>query len=400
MKVPTPNQGDAMASVCVDGFVEALLQNRLLEPEHHAEVFALQIRLSDPRLLAQELIRRGWLTPYQVNQLFLGRGSTLVLGPYVLLERLGEGGMGQVFKASQGKLKRIVALKIIRKDFMNHPRAVPRFLREIQAAAQLSHPNIVRALDAGEVAGTYYFAMEFVNGIDLDRLVKQSGPLRVDQACDFIAQAALGLQHAHEHGLVHRDIKPANLFVSRSSSENSEPQRSRSGLLTRPGSGSAPWGIVKILDLGLARWEDPLDDQPHQLTQLGSLMGTPDFISPEQARNSRTCDIRADLYSLGCTFYFLLTGNPPFPKGSLTEKLYQHHFGEAIPVAEARRQKLMEDLPSGGEDRAQKLIAVPEEVASAVHTLMAKKPEDRYQTPAELAGTLRSVQQAVLSKTR
>jgi len=382
-----------MASVFVDGFVEALLQNRLLEPEQHAELSTLQLRFSDPRLLAQELIRRGWLTPYQVNQLFLGRGSDLVLGSYILLERLGEGGMGQVFKASQGKLKRVVALKIIRKDFLSNPRAVPRFLREIQAAAQLSHPNIVRALDAGEVAGTYYFAMEFVNGIDLDRLVKQSGPLRVDQACDFIAQAALGLQHAHEHGMVHRDIKPANLFVSRSASADADGPRHGSGLMARPTSGSAPWGVVKILDLGLARRED-LDDQPNQLTQLGSLMGTPDFVAPEQARNSRTCDIRADLYSLGCTFYLLLTGNPPYPKGSLTEKLYQHQFGQPVPVAEARRQKFIEDLPSGGEERVQKLIAVPDEVAFVVRKLIAKKPEARYQTPADLSAALQAWQKS------
>jgi eukaryotic-like serine/threonine-protein kinase len=379
-----------MAVVCVDALVEALLQNHLLDSEQQGVVSALQTRFGDSRLLAQELIRRGWLTPYQVNQLFLGRGSELVLGQYVLLERLGEGGMGQVFKARQGSLHRIVALKIIRKEFLKNPRAIPRFLREIQAAAQLSHPNIVRALDAGELAGTYYFAMEYVNGIDLDRLVKQSGPLRVDQAVDFIAQAALGLQHAHEHGMVHRDIKPANLFVSRSPAAEKPPQGS--GLMARPGSGNAPWGIIKLLDLGLARWHDL--DGPNNLTQIGALMGTPDYIAPEQARNSRTCDVRADLYSLGCTFYFLLTGHVPFPKGSLTEKLYQHQFNEPVPVAEARCQKLMEDLPSGGESRAQKLLAVPSEVAQAIRKLMAKKPEDRFQSGAELATALRTWQKA------
>src|SRR5262249_17516621 len=157
---------------------------------------------------------------------------------------------------------------------------VPRFLREIQAAGQLSHPNIVRALDAGEVDGTYYFAMEFVNGIDLDRLVKQSGPLRVDQACDFIAQAALGLQHAHEHSMVHPDLKPANLFVSRAQAGEGDPLRRCNGLLAWPGSGSAPWGVVKILDLGLARTRDSLDEHPNHLTQLGCLIGTPDYIAP------------------------------------------------------------------------------------------------------------------------
>jgi eukaryotic-like serine/threonine-protein kinase len=137
-----------------------------------------------------------------------------------------------------------------------------------------------------------------------------------------------------------------------------------------------------------------MDDQPNHLTQIGSLMGTPDYIAPEQARNSRTCDIRADLYSLGCTFYYLLTGHVPFPIGSLTEKLCQHQFEETVPVEEARYQKLMEDLPSGGEARAQKLIAVPEEVAFLIRKLMAKKPEDRCQTPVELAAALRTWQQA------
>jgi serine/threonine-protein kinase len=389
-----------MASVCVDRFVEALLQNRLLDPEREGEVSTLQNRLGDPRLLAQELIRRGWLTPYQVNQLFLGRGSDLVLGQYVLLERLGEGGMGQVFKARQGKLQRIVALKIIRKEFLNNPRAVPRFVREIQAAGQLSHPNIVRALDAGELEGTYYFAMEFVNGIDLDRLVRQSGPLRVDQTCDYIAQAALALQHAHEHGMVHRDIKPANLLISRCQPGHGENPRRGSGLLARPGSGAAPWGVAKILDLGLARWQDPLDDLPKHLTQIGSLMGTPDFIAPEQARDCRTCDIRADLYSLGCTFYYLLAGHVPFPNGTLTEKLCRHQYDEPMPVEEARRLKLMEDLPSGGEERAQKLIEVPDEVAFVIRKLMAKRPADRCQTPAELAAALRTWQKAALNQAK
>jgi len=381
-----------MASVGVDGFVEALLHNRLLEPEQEGEVIALQSRLGDPRLLAQELIRRSWLTPYQVNQLFLGRGNHLLLGQYILLERLGEGGMGQVFKASQGKLKRTVAIKIIRKELLNNPRVVARFLREIQAAGRLSHPNIVRALDAGEVDGTYYFAMEFVNGIDLDRLVKQSGPLRVEQACDFIAQAALGLQHAHGHGMVHRDIKPANLFVSRAQAGAGDPSQRGNGLLARPGSGSAPWGIVKILDLGLARTRDSLDDQANHLTQLGCLIGTPDYIAPEQACDSRSCDIRADLYSLGCTFYYLLAGHVPFPKGDLTEKLRQHQFDEPVPVEVARRRKLLDGLLSGKE--AHKLIEVPDPVAFVVRKLMAQKPADRCQTPAELAAALRIWQKA------
>ena len=181
-----------------------------------------------PRALAGELIRRGWLTPYQVNQLLQGRGRDLLLGSYVLLERLGEGGMGQVFKARNWKLGRVVALKLIRKERLDNPDAVRRFQREIRAAAQLDHPNIVRAFDADEVDGTHLLVMEYVEGTDLAKLVKKDGPLPVDKACDYCRQAALGLQHAYERGLVHRDIKPHNLLLT-------------------------PGGVVKILDMGLAR---------------------------------------------------------------------------------------------------------------------------------------------------
>ncbi len=165
--------------------------------------------------MAQELIRREWLSPYQVNQLFQDRGGELVLGQYSILERLGEGGMGQVFKACQRNLHRIVALKVIRRESLHNPRAIQRFQREIRAAGQLSHPNIVRAYDADEVNGTYFIAMELIDGMDLAKLVHEAGPLQVAQACDYIRQAALGLQHAHECGMVHRDIKPANLLVTR-----------------------------------------------------------------------------------------------------------------------------------------------------------------------------------------
>src|SRR3984885_11376705 len=185
--------------------VDALRQYRLLEAAQLEEVKSLQIRFPDPKALAGELIRRGWLTPYQANQLLLGRAQELLLGSYVLLERLGEGGMGQVFKARNWKLGRIVAIKLIRKDRLSAREAVRRFHREIRVVAALSHPNIVHAFDADEVTGAHLLVMEYVDGaIDLARLVAQSGPLPVTQACDCIRQAALGLQHAFERGLVHR----------------------------------------------------------------------------------------------------------------------------------------------------------------------------------------------------
>src|SRR5262249_45066144 len=214
----------------VPALVDALRRYRLLDAAQLGEVGReLTPRFALPLDLARELLRREWLTAYQVNQLMQGRGHELLRGSYVLLERLGEGGMGAVFKAKHWKLKRVVALKLIRKERLGNAEGVRRFLREIRAAAQLDHAHVVRAYDAEEVEGTYLLAMEFVPGTDLAKLVKQRGPLPVSQACDYVRQAALGLQHAHQRGLVHRDVKPSNL------------------LLTADGN------TVKVLDLGLAR---------------------------------------------------------------------------------------------------------------------------------------------------
>ena len=192
-----------MAAVSTANLVDVLRQLSLLEPAQ-LDVLTrdLAARFLEPKALAGELLQRGWLTPFQVNQLLQGRGSELLLGSYVLLERLGEGGMGQVFKARHQKMGRIVALKLIRKDRLKNPDSLRRFEREIRAAAQLSHPNVVTAHDAAQVGDIHFFAMEFIEGTDLDKLVKDTGPLPVEQACAYIRQAALGLQHAHEKGLV------------------------------------------------------------------------------------------------------------------------------------------------------------------------------------------------------
>jgi serine/threonine-protein kinase len=308
-------------------------------------------RLTEPRALARELMQRNWVTAYQMNQLFLGRGQELLLGPYVLLERLGEGGMGQVFKARHRKLNRVVALKVIRRDKLNNAEAISRFFREVQAAAKLDHPNIVAAYDAGEVNGTHFLAMEHVEGRDLGKLVKQDGPLPVARACDYMRQAALGLQHAFEKGLVHRDIKPSNLVVQAA------------------GSHAEAGPLLKILDMGLARAQSPESADAATLTQAHSVLGTPDFIAPEQARSSHAADIRSDLYSLGCAFHFVLTGQVPFPAESPMEKLLKHYLEEAVPVESLRPE-------------------VPAAVGKVVRKLMAKDPDQRYQTPAELAETL------------
>ena len=370
---------------------DSLRQLPLLDAAQKEELPRLEANFPKPRDLAQELVRRGWLTVYQGNQLLQGHAAALVLGQYVLLEKIGEGGMGQVFKARQKNIDRLVALKVIRKECLDNPRVISRFQREIRAAGHLSHPNIVRAYDADQVNGAYFIAMEYIEGVDLARLVKTNGPLPVDQACDLIRQAALGLQHAHERGLVHRDIKPANLLVGHSAEKGRVSSgKNRRPDLTKPRSKPAPWGTVKILDLGLARWEDPVTGRAStHLTQMGSVMGTPDFLAPEQARNSHTCDIRADLYALGCTLYFLLAGRTPFVANSIAEKLIQHQVDEPEPIAQVRHAVLVNfHLRRGTTKLARRLLNVPEHVVAIVKKLMAKRPEDRYQTPEELSQAL------------
>jgi serine/threonine-protein kinase len=381
--------------------VEDLRRFELLdEPQQRELTDTLCKRFDDALGLARELIRREWLSPFQANHLLKNRGQELHFGPYLLLEKLGEGGMGQVFKARHRVLGRHVALKLIRGEVLVNPIVVPRFEREVQAAARLQHPNVVRAYDAGQVDGTYYLAMELVTGVDLFQLIKRSGPLPVPQACDYLRQAALGLQHAHEHDLVHRDIKPANLFVARPSansrggSSQIVPRPGSSAMLARPAVDEYPWGVIKILDFGLARLHAPEDDAGQvAITQLGAVMGTPDFIAPEQAWNSHTIDIRADLYSLGCTFYYMLSGRVPFPGGSFPEKLVRHSKAEADPVDQARREQLLGNGQAPQLDAAAaNALQLPAVVVAVAQKLMAKQPEERFQTPAELAAAIAELQ--------
>jgi serine/threonine protein kinase len=281
-----------------------------------------------------------------IEQPLQENGRDLTLGSYLLLARLGQGGMGEVFKARHQRMNRIVALKVIRKERLADADSVRRFEREAKAAARLFHPNIVTVYDADQDGETHFLAMEYVEGIDLAKLVRRSGPLPVAQACEYVRQASLGLQHAYERGLVHRDIKPANL------------------LLANEG------GVVKILDMGLARLSRLMDEEASSiLTQEGEVMGTPDFMAPEQAIDPHRVDIRADIYSLGCTLYYLLTGKPPFPGGTLAQKLLWHQQAETPNLA-----KLRSGVPRG-------LVAI-------LFKMLTKRPEDRYQTPTEVAREL------------
>ncbi|MDB5339638.1 MAG: stkP 2 [Planctomycetaceae bacterium] len=278
----------------------------------------------------------------------LNLGTTL--GPYRLLEKLGEGGMGAVYKAVHTKLKKVVAIKVLAGHLVQQPDAVARFEREMQAVGMLSHPNIVQAFDAGEIAGTHYLAMEFVEGSDLAKLVKDRGPFAVGYACQALCQAAQALAVAHEAGLTHRDIKPSNILIAKN-------------------------GQIKILDLGLARLADN-GEAMTELTTAGHTFGTPDYMAPEQWNNAHSADARTDLYALGCTLFYLLVGRAPYSSAqypSATNKM-KGHVIDAIP-----------DLKS--------LVPhIPDSLVVLYKRLLAKSPEDRIQTASELAQTLAQFQ--------
>lgn len=265
---------------------------------------------------------------------------------YQILRELGRGGMGVVYLAENTLMGRREVLKVVGSHLLRRKEIQERFLREIRSAAQLHHPNIVSAYTATRAGDSIVFSMEFIEGVDLAKLVEHKGPLPVPHACNFVYQAALGLQHAHERGMVHRDIKPSNLMLARV--------------------GKKP--VVKILDFGLAKMtsERGVDGG---LTHEGQMLGTPHYVAPEQTINAQRADIRADIYSLGCTLYCLLSGRPPFDAPSLYELLQAHHSMDALPLRLNRPD-------------------VPAELDAVVAKMMAKDPDQRFQTPAEVAQAL------------
>jgi serine/threonine-protein kinase len=309
---------------------------------------------ADAAAMMRQLLASRRLTRYQLKKLVHGKAAELRIGPYVVTDKLGEGGMGKVFRARRAAGgTETLALKVVRPALVANPVVCGRYAREVQAAGTLDHPNIVRLFDAGEDQGRFYLAMEFVDGIDLTRLMQLYGRLEVAEACEYARQAALGLQHAHEKGFVHRDIKPSNVVVA---GERHLPQAGEPA-------------VVKLLDLGLARAIDPDDMVVPNLTRDHTVVGTPDYMAPEQARDSKHPDPRSDLYSLGCALYFLLSGQVPFPRGGPIEKILAHQSQVPPPLRSLRPE-------------------VPAELAALVARLMAKHPEERAQTAGELAELL------------
>lgn len=333
----------------VEQFLDLIRRSQLIEAEQLQKVLQELRAGNNPSTLSAEalsekLVAEGLLTRWQCSKLREGRYKGFFLGKYKLLDHLGSGGMSSVYLAEHVLMQRRVAIKVLPKHRVQDASYLARFHREAKAVAALDHRNIVRAYDVDNDGVNHYLVMEYVEGQDLQRMVREHGPLPCHHAAEYIRQAAEGLHHAHKAGLIHRDVKPANLLVDKH-------------------------GTVKLLDLGLARFAH---DERASLTLAydENVLGTADYLAPEQALDSHRVDQRADIYSLGCTFYFVLTGHPPFAEGTLAQRILKHQ---------------RENPPDIRRERPD----VPEDLVAICMKMMAKKPAARYQSAAEVAQALR-----------
>jgi len=290
-------------SVTYEQFVQNLDDLEIMSADEVRAFWAVEAdgnELPDSQKLAGKLYRAGKLTKYQAVRVYQNKHQGLLLGNYLILDQLGRGGMGEVFKARHRRMKRLVAVKVLSPSVTQSEQSRRRFQREVEAAAKLVHPNIVTAFDADMHKGIHFLVMEYVDGKDLGVWLKKNGPFTVSQSMDCIIQAARGLQFAHEAGVIHRDIKPQNMLLDGN-------------------------GCIKILDMGLVSLDETEDeDSSEDLTQNNQIMGSVDYMSPEQAEDVSSVDLRADIYGLGCTLFRLLTGKPPYPADKLIEKLVAH----------------------------------------------------------------------------
>ncbi len=325
-----------MAVTTTESFLELLEKSRLLEGDRLARARGAAGQTRDAKELAKALVRQELLTRWQAGQLLAGR-SSFRLGKYKLIDWLGGGGLGRVFFAEHTTMSRPVALKIISKQLGRDPASLEQFFREARAIAALDHPNIVHAYNVDNEGDRYYLVMEYVEGRDLQRMVETEGPLEFARAADYIRQAADGLAHAHSRGMIHGSIKPTSLLVNRQ-------------------------GVVKILDIGMASLVGSTKDARSEKDEQPA--GTADDAAPEQVAETAEADHRGDIYSLGCAFYFLLTGRPPFPQGTPQERVKQQ-TGEPLEISKLRAD-------------------VPEKLAGICEKMMAEEPDERFQSAGEV----------------
>ena len=339
-----------MSKAVAQSFLDLVKRSQLVEADRLDKFLDKYRSAHDGQLperqeaLAEALVEAELLTDWQAEKLLAGKHKGFILGKYKLLRHLGKGGMSQVYLAEHIMMRARRAIKVLPPNRVEDATYLERFRIEARAAAKLDDPNIVRAYDIDNDGKNHYLVMEFVEGKDLHVLVKESGPLGYEVAADYIAQVAKGLSHAHEMGLVHRDIKPANCLVDGNQ-------------------------IVKLLDMGLARLVD--DEESLTLDNNENVLGTADYLAPEQAINSHAADERSDIYSLGCTLYFLLTGHPPFPEGSISERLLKHQTDTPPSILKERPD-------------------APPILVTICERMMSKRPAERYQTAADVAERLTS----------
>ncbi|HEY1602532.1 MAG TPA: serine/threonine-protein kinase [Pirellulales bacterium] len=338
-----------MSTIKLDTFLDLLRRSGLIEQSQLDSALAELDRrapespVTDCDPVCAHLVETGLLTQWQTEKLLEGRHKGFFLGKYKLLGHLGTGGMSSVYLAEHVAMRRRVAIKVLPNSKVKDTSYLARFYREARAAAALDDPNIVRAYDVDQHEGTHYLVMEYVDGRDMQVQVTADGPLSVPQAAEYIRQAASGLAHAHRTNLIHRDVKPANLLVDRK-------------------------GTVKILDMGLAQFSD--DDQASlTIAHDEKVLGTVDYLAPEQAIDSHTVDARADIYGLGCTLYFALVGHPPFPDGTCTQRLMMHQTQQPESIRKQRPE-------------------VPEDLVAIFNRMTAKKREHRYQSADDVVEAL------------
>ncbi len=331
----------------INELIQVLKAAGIISQSKFAELRSSASTIADeevPTLNTSQLIELGCLTEFQASEVTNGRMQRLIVGEYVLLDRIGQGGMGQVFKARHCVMQRDVAIKFMIPT-RDEDESGRRFRREVQTASKLSHPNIVTALDAGQRDGVSYLVMEYVDATNLTKLIRSRGPMSIERTLNCALQAAAGLEYSHQKGVIHRDVKPSNLLLTADDD-------------------------LKILDMGLARIQPPISSMPtefeeEELTGQGQLLGTIDFMAPEQALDPRNADKRADIYSLGCTVYFLLTGEPPYHGDSVTTRIVAHRESPIPALHEMRPD-------------------VPAELEQCFVRMMAKDVKDRYQDMSDV----------------